>query len=132
MRCESSLNSILAKNSTQTQRNAYAAQRHLQFGLFCAPAGCVTLSMDDLKVFQHCPPTHRIVVTAEVTRAFTTSMEVRVGVEGVDHARLHTSTSSRVPLCQSYFTFVALGAAGPDGKRAKVPLQALSPRTPEG
>lgn len=72
-------------------------------------------------MFQQCPPTHRVVVTAEVTRAFNTSMEVRALVHGVHHG------ITDLLVCESFFTFVALGPPGGDGTRAKVKLRPATP-----
>jgi len=89
---------------------------------------CVTLSMDDLTVFGLCPSGHRLLVTAVVTRAFNSSMEVQAAVYAVnkDHR-----AGSRLQICESFFTFVAQAPQGPDGKRPRVRLRKAVPSTDE-
>jgi len=94
--------------------SAISAQKH-------ANSTVVTASVDNIS-FKH-PIRLGNVVTlkAKVTRAFNTSMEVRIHVEAED-----IPSGQKVDSNSAYFTFVALDR---EGNRVEVPE--IEPETPE-
>ncbi|XP_046844483.1 acyl-coenzyme A thioesterase 11-like [Xenia sp. Carnegie-2017] len=77
-----------------------SAERH-------AKLPCVTLMMDDLVVSKDLYKGQVVNVTAKLTRAFGSSMEVVVDVHLKD-----MFTDEDVQVCQAYFVFVALAKVG--------------------
>ena len=94
--------------------SAISAQKH-------SNSTVVTASVDNIS-FKH-PIRLGNVVTlkANVTRAFSTSMEVRIYVEAED-----IPSGKKIDSNSAYFTFVAVG---PAGKPVEVPE--IEPETPE-
>jgi len=122
------MNELVLPNDTNTMNNlmggrllhwmdisaAIAAQKHCNRNV-------VTASVDNVS-FQHAIKLGDVVsIESKVTRAFNTSVEVRLDVwaENIPSGR-------RVKSNEAYYTFVALDA---DGNTVRVPE--LSPVTPE-
>ena len=93
---------------------AICAQRH-------AARPCVTAGVDDLAFDRTVRAGQIVRLSARVTAAFRTSLEVYVEVTGEDAVR-----GEQWPCVTAYLTFVALG---PDGKPGSVPPLAVE--TPE-
>jgi acyl-CoA hydrolase len=122
------MNELVLPNDTNTMNNlmggrllhwmdisaAIAAQKHCNRNV-------VTASVDNVS-FQHPIKLGDVVsIESKVTRAFNTSVEVRLDVWAEN-----IPSGSRVKSNEAYYTFVALDA---DGQTVTVPL--LNPETPE-
>ena len=89
---------------------AVCAQRH-------AGRPCVTAFVDDLLFKRPVRVGQVVLLRAQVTAAFRTSMEIEVAVHGED-----TLTGERWPTVECLATFVAMGD---DGRPAPIPPLAL-------
>ncbi len=94
--------------------SAISAQRH-------ANSTVVTASVDNISFKYPISLGNVVTLTASVTRAFNTSMEVKIYVEAED-----IPSGRKLDSNSAYFTFVALDA---DGNRVEVPE--IVPETPE-
>lgn len=90
--------------------SALSAQKH-------ANAPVVTASVDNISFEAPILLGNVVYIEAKVSRVFTTSMEVHIGVWGEDLKRQHKYKSN-----EAYYTFVALNA---DGKPSPVPQLTL-------
>lgn len=86
--------------------SAIAAQKH-------SNKIVVTASVDNISFRQPIQLGNVVTLKAKVTRAFSSSMEVRIDVEAED-----IPASKKIQSNSAYFTFVAVG---PDGKPTDVP-----------
>jgi acyl-CoA hydrolase len=91
---------------------AIAAQKHCN-------APVVTASVDNISFENPIKLGNTVVIEAQVTRAFQTSMEVHLKVWGEDHTQQYRYKSN-----EAYYTFVAL-----DPNRKPRPVPQLIPET---
>lgn len=94
--------------------SAISAQKH-------SNSTVVTASVDNISFKQPIRLGNVVTLKANVTRAFNTSMEVRIYVEAED-----IPSGKKIDSNSAYFTFVAVG---PSGKPVEVPE--IEPETPE-
>jgi len=82
---------------------------------------CVTGHVSDIAFIAPARLGHIVIITAKLTFAARTSMEVMVRAEREDHV-----TGDRKEICRAFFTFIAI-----DQDNQPAPVPELSPQTDE-